>query len=48
MLVEIATKEDSRDNKQLVWVLVVAITHVVGALIYFFVRRDERIRELGE
>ena len=48
MLVEIATKEDSKDNRQLVWILVVAITHVIGALIYFFVRREERIRELGE
>ncbi len=39
--------ESPTDNTKIVWVLVILFTHFVGALIYFLVRRPERIRELG-
>ena len=48
MLVECATKEKTEGNRQLVWIVIIAITHIVGALIYFFVRRPERSAEYGE
>ena len=48
MLVDCATKEKTEDNRQLIWIVVIAVTHIVGALIYFFVRRPERIEEHGE
>lgn len=50
MLVECATKERSGrgDNTQLIWILIIALTNGIGALIYFLVRRPERIREYGE
>lgn len=47
MLVDCATKESNQGNDKIVWVLVIAITHFLGAAIYFFVRRPERIRLLG-
>jgi hypothetical protein len=47
MLVDCATKEADTGNNKLAWVLVIALTHVLGAAIYFFVRRPRRIAELG-
>jgi hypothetical protein len=47
MLVEAATKESDQGNTRVTWVLVVALTSWVGALIYFFARRGERKRTLG-
>lgn len=47
MLVDCATKESSAGNDKLIWVLVILFTHLLGALIYFFIRRPQRKRELG-
>ena len=45
-LVDCATKERS-DNDKLVWVIIIVFTHLIGALIYYFVRRPARMAELG-
>ena len=47
MLVECLTREPASGNDKVVWVLVIALTHWVGAAIYFFVRRPHRITETG-
>ena len=47
MIVDCATKEPAQSNDKIVWILVIIFTHWVGALIYFLVRRPERIREHG-
>ena len=47
MLIDCATKESGQGNDRVVWVVVIALTHLLGALIYFFARRPTRIRELG-
>ena len=47
MLIECATKETDENNQRLIWVLIVALTSWIGALIYLIVRRPARIRELG-
>ena len=47
MLVDCAMKETSQGNDKLIWVLVILFTHWIGAAIYFFVRRPQRIREVG-
>ncbi|HLP76112.1 MAG TPA: PLDc N-terminal domain-containing protein [Candidatus Paceibacterota bacterium] len=47
MLIDCATKESSEGNNKIVWVIIIALTNWVGAAIYFFVRRPQRIRELG-
>jgi hypothetical protein len=45
MIIECATKESNRDNK-LIWILIIIFTHWIGALIYYLVRRPQRIAEL--
>jgi predicted membrane channel-forming protein YqfA (hemolysin III family) len=47
ILVDCATKELDTGNTKLVWIIIVVFTYVVGAAIYFFVRRPRRIAELG-
>ena len=42
MLIEVAMKETD-PNERLVWVIIVVFTHIIGALIYFFVRRPIRM-----
>ncbi|MCX6143489.1 MAG: PLD nuclease N-terminal domain-containing protein [Ignavibacteriales bacterium] len=47
MLIDCATKESSEGNERLVWVVIVVFTHIIGAAIYFFVRRPQRIAQFG-
>ncbi|MEQ8763473.1 MAG: PLD nuclease N-terminal domain-containing protein [Planctomycetota bacterium] len=47
MLVDCATREPAEGNDKIVWILVIVFTHLLGALIYFFVRRPERKSQLG-
>jgi hypothetical protein len=46
-LIDCATNESSQGNDKVVWILVIALTHLLGAAIYFLVRRPQRMRELG-
>ncbi len=48
MLVEVLTRETDQGNNRLIWALVIIFTHWIGALIYLFVRRRDRIRQLGK
>lgn len=48
MIIECATKEPSNDNDKLIWILIIIFTHWVGALIYYFVRRPQRIAQLPQ
>ena len=45
MLIDCATKERNEGNDKLIWILVILFTHLLGALIYFFVRRPQRNAE---
>jgi hypothetical protein len=47
MIIECATKESSQGNTKLIWILIIVLTHWIGALVYYFVRRPQRIAELG-
>jgi Phospholipase_D-nuclease N-terminal len=47
MIIECATKESNRGNEKVIWILIIIFTHWVGALLYYFVRRPQRIAELG-
>lgn len=40
MLVDCATKENS--NNRVLWLLVIALSGIIGAVIYFFVRKLPR------
>lgn len=47
MLIEVLTRETSDGDTKLVWALVLIFLQGLGALIYFFVRRPQRITEEG-
>jgi CBS domain containing-hemolysin-like protein len=47
MIIECATKEPAYGNEKIIWLLIIILTHWIGALIYYFVRRPQRIAELG-
>ena len=42
MLIDCIKNENISSNERVVWVLVIAFTHWVGALIYFFAGRNRR------
>lgn len=47
MIVDCAVNEPGHDNNKIVWILVILLTHFIGALIYFLARRQQRINEYG-
>lgn len=47
MLIDCASNEPSHDNEKVVWILVIALLQGIGALIYYFARRPQRIRKYG-
>lgn len=47
MIIECATKEPAEGNDKLVWILTIVFTHWIGALVYYFVRRPQRIAQFG-
>ncbi len=48
MLIDCATKEPSEGNDKIIWILIVVLTHWIGALIYLIVRRPKRIEQYGQ
>jgi hypothetical protein len=47
MVVDCVTRESAEGNTKLGWLIVIVFTHLIGALLYFFLRRPERIEEFG-
>lgn len=47
MLFDCITKEPDTGDNRITWVVLIAVTHWVGAALYFFWRRPRRIAELG-
>lgn len=47
VLIDCAMQESSQGNTKVIWVLIILFANGIGALIYFFVRRPQRRRELG-
>jgi len=48
MIVDCACNEKSEGNDKLIWILIILLTHWIGALIYLLVRRPKRKQELGK
>ena len=48
VIIDCATNEPSEGNDKLIWILIVVLTHWVGALIYLLVRRPKRIQQYGK
>lgn len=47
MIVDCAIKEPDEGIDKTVWILFIVMSHMIGALIYFFVRRPKRIKQFG-
>jgi nitrate reductase gamma subunit len=46
MIIDCATKEPDTGSDKLVWILIILFMHIIGALIYYFVRlRPRRFAE---
>lgn len=48
MIIDCAKNEPSEGNDKVIWILVVVLAGVVGAAIYYFVRRPERQKKFGK
>lgn len=44
MIADCATKD--RDPERLIWIIIIVFTHLLGAALYFFVRRPVRVATL--
>jgi Phospholipase_D-nuclease N-terminal len=47
MIIDCATKEPRQGNERLIWIIITVFVPYVGAIIYYLVRRPERIRAYG-
>jgi hypothetical protein len=47
MIVDCVTKEPTEGNNKLIWILVIVLVGWIGALIYYFARRPQRIAQTG-
>jgi hypothetical protein len=48
MLIDCLSYEPSQGNDKILWVLVIVLTHGLGAVLYYFIRRPERIKQFGK
>lgn len=48
VLIDCLTKEASEGNDKVAWALFILLIPFVGALVYYFVRRPERVKALGK
>jgi hypothetical protein len=46
-LIDCINNESDQGNERIVWVVVIAVAQLIGALIYLVVRRPKRIATLG-
>ena len=47
ILADCLRKETDEGNTRLIWVIVIVFTFIVGALLYYLIRRPKRVKELG-
>lgn len=48
MLVDCLKYEPSEGNDKVIWVLLMVFLGIIGSLLYYFIRRPQRIEELGQ
>ncbi len=48
VLIDCLMKESSEGNDKVAWALFILLVPIVGALVYYFVRRPERVKALGQ
>ncbi|WP_339730058.1 PLD nuclease N-terminal domain-containing protein [uncultured Gimesia sp.] len=48
MLVDCLQNEPSTGNDKVVWVLLMVFLGILGSMLYYFIRRPQRIDQLGQ
>lgn len=48
MLIDCIKNEPSSGNDKIIWVIVIVVLQFFGALLYYFIRRGQRIRDTGQ
>lgn len=48
MLVDCLKYEPSEGNDKVIWVLLMVFLGIIGSLLYYFIRRPQRIEQLGQ
>jgi prolipoprotein diacylglyceryltransferase len=48
ILIDCTKKETDIGNTRLIWVIIIVLTYIVGAFLYYIIRRPKRLLELGE
>jgi hypothetical protein len=47
ILLDCVKRETDIGNTRLIWVIIIVFTYIVGAFLYYLIRRPERRLELG-
>ena len=47
MLTDCASNEPSEGNDKLTWILIILFVPFFGSVVYYFVRRPQRIKSIG-
>ena len=47
VLIDCITKEPSEGNDKVAWTILIIFAPLFGALLYYFIRRPERIKAIG-
>jgi Phospholipase_D-nuclease N-terminal len=47
ILVDCAIKESVEGNTKVIWILIIVFANFIGAVVYWLVRRPQRLAELG-
>jgi hypothetical protein len=47
VLIDCVTKEPSEGNDKIVWTILIIFVPWIGAILYYFVRRPERVKAVG-
>ncbi len=47
VLIDCITKESSEGNDKLAWTILIIFVPWIGAILYYFVRRPERVKAVG-
>jgi hypothetical protein len=48
MLIDCLKNEPSIGNDKIIWALVIVLLNGIGALLYYFIRRPERMKQTGQ
>lgn len=47
MLVDCLKNESSEGNDKVIWILLMVFLGIIGSVLYYFIRRPQRIQQLG-